>query len=343
MSGRTWSPDDGLVSEMPVASRVPWSRRFVARMFQRLREGHVTLRDGWGIVQGGREDAEKQVQILIEDPRFYRRLVSGGGMGAAESYAQGEWSCADLTGLFRLLLRNAEVLGSVQQRRRGMARIIGSLRHWLKRNHRQGSRRNIHQHYDLGNEFFQLFLDETLNYSSAIFADPEQSLADASRNKMETICRKLELSPGDHVVEIGSGWGSLATWMAQQHGCRVTTTTISREQFRYVSELVERLGLADQVTVTTSPLAPSNVTCKCVSTSVPSPCFIVFRACDVRIDACAPLPLAETDSAFDAPPNSASVFPAPHSPCARMEALKPESHQSKASRPTACAVPSCVT
>ena len=92
MSGRTWSPGNGLVSEMPVASRVPWSRRFVARMFQRLREGHVTLRDGWGLVQGGREDAEKQVQISIQDPRFYRRLVSGGGMGAAESYAQGEWS-----------------------------------------------------------------------------------------------------------------------------------------------------------------------------------------------------------------------------------------------------------
>ena len=249
MSGRTWSPDDGLVSEMSVASRVPWSRRFVARIFQRLREGHVTLRDGWGLVQGGREDAEKRVQISVQDPRFYRRLVSGGGIGAAESYAQGEWNCADLTGLFRLLLRNVEVLGSVQQRRRGIARIIGSLRHWLKRNHRQGSRRNIHQHYDLGNEFFQLFLDETLNYSSAIFADPQQSLADASRNKMETICRKLELSHDDHVVEIGSGWGSLATWMAQQHGCRVTTTTISHEQFRYVSELVERLGLSDQVTV----------------------------------------------------------------------------------------------
>lgn len=249
MSSRTWNQGDELKVEAENYQHVPWSRRFVGSLVERFQEGQVSFHDCWGVMKGGLEGSELLSQVSVHDPAFYRRLVSGGVLGVAESYARGEWSCPALTDLFRLLLKNARVLRSVQQRLHGIPRMISSLRHWLNRNHRHGSRKNIHQHYDLGNDFFQLFLDETLNYSSAVFAGSQQSLADASRNKMEMICEKLALSPQDHVLEIGSGWGALAIWMANYYGCRVTTTTISEQQFHYASQQVERMGLAGKVQV----------------------------------------------------------------------------------------------
>lgn len=249
MSSPSWSQKNQLVSGPTSNARIPWTRRFLDSLLKHVTEGQVQFIDHWGVLRGGSDSAEPSVEVRVQDSRFYRRIVSGGVMGVAESYANGEWSCATLTDFFRLMLRNASVRNSVQRRLRGLPRIINGLRHWLKRNHRQGSRKNIHQHYDLGNDFFRLFLDETLNYSSAVFSEPGQSLAEASRNKMEMICRKLDLSASDHLLEIGSGWGGLAIWVAQHYGCRVTTTTISTEQFRYVSEAVKRLQLEDQITV----------------------------------------------------------------------------------------------
>ena len=187
--------------------------------------------------------------IEIRNPRFYRHLVFGGSLGAAEAYIRGYWTCDDLVSLVRIFCRNAAVSIGME---RGPARILSPLSriaHWLRRNTSSGSRRNVAAHYDLGNEFFRLFLDESMAYSCAVFPRPESTLYEASVAKFDRICRKLALSAGDHVLEIGSGWGGFALHAAQNYGCRVTTTTISRKQYDYTRRQVEAAGLTDRVAV----------------------------------------------------------------------------------------------
>ena len=169
--------------------------------------------------------------LRILDPEFYRAVVLRGSVGAAESYMDGHWECGDLEGLVRAMVRNREVLDGMDS---GLSRLSGLvLKFWhrLNANSRKGSRRNIAAHYDLGNEFFEAFLDESMTYSSGIFADEHVSLHEAQLAKLDRLCVKLDLRPGDHVLEIGTGWGSYAIHAAQEYGCRVTTTTISERQF----------------------------------------------------------------------------------------------------------------
>lgn len=176
-------------------------------------------------------------------------LALRGNLGAAEAYLGGWWSCDDLVGLFRLLSRNADVLRGLDG---PLARGFRGLRAWAhraRRNTVRGSRRNIAAHYDLGEDFYGLFLDDTLTYSAGMFAHPNAPLEEASRRKYERICRKLALKPGDHVLEIGSGWGGFALHAARHHGCRVTATTISRRQFEFAQERVRQAGLEGRVTL----------------------------------------------------------------------------------------------
>ena len=176
-------------------------------------------------------------------------MVFGGSLGAAEAYIQGYWTCNDLVSLVRIFCRSAAISASLE---RGPARIFSPLAkigHWLRRNTSSGSRRNIEAHYDLGNDFFSLFLDETKAYSCAIFPQPQSTLYEASVAKFDHICRKLALSADDHVLEIGSGWGGFAIHAARNYGCRVTTTTISRKQYDYTWQQVEAAGLAGRITV----------------------------------------------------------------------------------------------
>jgi cyclopropane-fatty-acyl-phospholipid synthase len=187
--------------------------------------------------------------IEVCDPAFYAELAYGGSVGAAESYMLGHWSSPDLTGLLRLMLVNRAALDSLEG---GLAKLSAPLRlaaHWLHRNSRAGSRRNIAAHYDLGNDFFRLMLDETMMYSCALFARADMSLADASRAKLDLVCRKLELGPANHVLEIGTGWGGFALHAATHYGCRVTTTTISPSQHELAKERVRAAGLEDRITV----------------------------------------------------------------------------------------------
>lgn len=161
----------------------------------------------------------------------------------------GHWRADDLTALMRLMLRNEDALAGMET---GLARLSGPARriaHWWHRNTRAGSRRNISAHYDLGNDFFRLMLDETMMYSCALFERPDMSLAEAQAAKLDRICRALELGPADHVVEIGTGWGGFAIHAAGRYGCRVTTTTISPSQFELAQERVRRAGLSDRVTL----------------------------------------------------------------------------------------------
>jgi cyclopropane-fatty-acyl-phospholipid synthase len=226
-------------------------RKVVLGRLTRFQRGRLTLRDPWSTQIFG--DASKagglHATLEVTDRRFYRSLVFGGAVGAAEAYIEGYWNCDDLTNLIRILVLNRNVLESMQ---RGPARITAPLRklsHWVNSNTRSGSRRNIARHYDLGNDFFSLWLDDTMMYSSAVFENPDMSLRDASIAKLDRLCRKLDLSPQDHLLEIGTGWGGFARYAAETYGCKVTTTTISREQHDYAGNLITEAGLQDRVTL----------------------------------------------------------------------------------------------
>jgi cyclopropane-fatty-acyl-phospholipid synthase len=225
-------------------------RSLLIRRLERLRSGRITLREGDERIVLGREDASGlHCELRVHDPGFWRRVVRGGSIGAAEAYMAGLWSADDLTTLIRILARDRRLNLELD---RGWARIpllVGRIGHWLRRNTPQGSRRNIADHYDLGNEFFATFLDPTMSYSCAVFDRPEASLEQASVLKNDLVCRKLRLRPEDELLEIGTGWGGLAIHAAREYGCRVVSTTLSREQRDFATERVRELGLHDRVTV----------------------------------------------------------------------------------------------
>jgi cyclopropane-fatty-acyl-phospholipid synthase len=228
-------------------------RALRARLIERLRplrHGRLVIEDAYGRVALGRAgEAGMCVHVRVDDPALYRALATSGAVGAGESYIRGQWRCDDLVALMRLLVCNRDLLDGLE---RGSARL-GSwlLRAWsaLKPNTRRGSREHIAAHYDLGNEFFALFLSPDLMYSSALWAGDDDTLEAASTRKLDAICTALELSPSDAVVEIGTGWGGFALHAARRYGCHVTTTTISREQHALASERVAAAGLGDRVTV----------------------------------------------------------------------------------------------
>jgi cyclopropane-fatty-acyl-phospholipid synthase len=227
------------------------ARSLVVRAMERLEVGSlVVVEDGTRTTFGEQPDtAAMTAKVTVDDPRFYRALVWGGTLGAGEAYIDGWWRCDDLTTLIRILIRNEHVFAGLNGT---VARLTGWLQrgwHALRRNTRGGSRRNIAAHYDLSNDFYRLFLDETMTYSCGIFERPDSTLYDASVAKLDRICRKLMLSPADHVVEIGTGWGSFALHAAKRYGCRVTTTTISRQQYELARERVAAAGLEDRITV----------------------------------------------------------------------------------------------
>ncbi len=220
------------------------------RRMEKLRRGRLVCIEGaQRRVFGGPGDTPLAATIEIRDPRFFRYVIFGGSLGAAEAYIEGLWVCDDLVALVRIFCRNADVLQGIDK---GVARFLNLLRtaaHRMRRNTLSGSRRNIAAHYDLGNDFFSLFLDETLAYSCAIFPGRESSLHEASVAKFDRICQKLELSEKDHVLEIGSGWGGFALHAASRCGCRVTALTISRRQYEFTVKRVKEAGLTDRICV----------------------------------------------------------------------------------------------
>ncbi|STQ12039.1 cyclopropane-fatty-acyl-phospholipid synthase [Enterobacter cloacae] len=161
----------------------------------------------------------------------------------------GEWETTQLTPLLQLLALNSQVLGRLENGFRLLGRPLERLRHWSRRNSRAQARENIAAHYDLGNAFYAHFLDKELLYSSALFSGEEQDLGDAQRAKMARLCEQLALNPSDHLLEIGTGWGAMAEYAARHYGCRVTTTTLSQEQYRWATERIARAGLQDRVEV----------------------------------------------------------------------------------------------
>jgi cyclopropane-fatty-acyl-phospholipid synthase len=222
------------------------------RMHQQLAgfgHGQLVIQDALGTLQVGQADSGPSITLQIHDPGFYRVLATHGSVGAGQAYMDGLWQCSDLVALIQLLVRNRDLLDGMET---GSARLGGlamKALHALRRNTREGSRRNIAAHYDLGNEFFGLFLSPDLMYSSACWEGAEDTLEAASTRKLDLICRKLGLGPDDHVLEIGTGWGGFALHAARHYGCRVTTTTISREQHDLAAQRIAEAGLGGRITL----------------------------------------------------------------------------------------------
>ena len=227
------------------------AERALRSRLRNLEHGLITLIDAGRRETYGHATARCALHatVLVHDRRFYTEVAFGGSVGAGESFMAGDWTVDDLTALVRILLVNRGVLDGLDS---GWSRLAVPARRWLHaaaRNTRPGSRRNIAAHYDIGNDFFELFLDPTMMYSCAVFERADMSLEQAQIAKIDRLCRKLDLKPHDHLLEIGTGWGALALHAARHYGCRVTTTTISRAQHDLARQRIIDAGLADRITL----------------------------------------------------------------------------------------------
>jgi cyclopropane-fatty-acyl-phospholipid synthase len=227
------------------------ARTLVLGQLEKIEHGRLRLIDGefdrsFGAVT---EAGPFETTLRVRSPRFYSDVAFAGTVGAGEAYINGYWECDDLTALVRLMVVNRSLMNDVDSGWSRLSAPLLKIAHWLNRNDKDGSRRNIAAHYDLGNRFFELFLDDTMAYSCGIFRSAETTLLEASRAKFDAACSKLALRPGQHLLEIGTGWGGLAMHAAEHYGCHVTTTTISREQYELARERIARAGLADRVTL----------------------------------------------------------------------------------------------
>ena len=230
-----------------------FSKRVLVSRLQMINTGQVVLTDNEGSMSFGPvvDGDPSQIKVTVEvlNDHFYSEFVFGGSIAAGEAYMAGLWRCDRLTDLVRVLLQNVELLDSVDN---GYARLklpVLRLVHWVNRNTRSGSRRNIGAHYDLGNNFFKLFLDQSMMYSCAYYNHQKSNLDEAAEAKLRRICDKLQLAESDRVIEIGSGWGGFAIYAARRYGCHVTTTTISDEQYAYAQKRIEEEGLQDSITL----------------------------------------------------------------------------------------------
>ncbi len=228
-----------------------FARNLVLRQLERLERGCLRLREGNSEASFGEgvSDESLWADIEILDSSAYGDVAFGGTIGSGEAYMRGTWRSDELVKVMRLLLRNRKVFEDLDKGPARLTRPFQNLFHRLNRNTRVGARRNVSAHYDLGNEFFALWLDESMMYSSAIFEHDSDCLADAQRHRLDVICNKLDLGPNDHVVEIGTGWGGFALHAAKSRGCRVTTTTISEQQYELAKRRVQDAGLSNQIDV----------------------------------------------------------------------------------------------
>lgn len=187
--------------------------------------------------------------IEVKHPDLYARVLRGGSIAAGEAYMDGWWDSPDLTALMKLMAINMRALDQIEEQGNWITKLFYKVSHWVNRNSQENSRKNIHAHYDLGNALYESFLDSNMLYSSALYRQDNESLEQAQINKMARLCQQLDLQPSDHVIEIGTGWGAMAIYMAEQYGCQVTTTTISDEQHAYAKHQIEERGLSDQITL----------------------------------------------------------------------------------------------
>ena len=223
--------------------------RIALRQLGRWRVGAlaVELPDG-RTLDLGEARAPRRVAVSIRRWRFFRRALTGGDIGIGEAYVDGDWECSDLVELCRMFVEDQAVLDARSPWTLPM-RLAHRLQRLVRANTLRGSRRNIRHHYDLSNDLFRLFLDDSMTYSAAVFARPEMTLEEAQRAKLDGVCQSLGLQPGQHVLEIGSGWGAFAIHAARDYGCRVTSLTLSEDQWRVARERVAAAALTDRVDI----------------------------------------------------------------------------------------------
>jgi cyclopropane-fatty-acyl-phospholipid synthase len=224
------------------------ARALVFNQLKKIKIGHIVIIEDSKNFSFGKKD-KLNVIVTVHDPRFYGALAFGGSIGVSEAFMQKFWSVSDLTKLIRIMAINQNAMDRLEGLFNIFLKPILTCLHYINQNSVKGSEINIAKHYDLGNDFFSLFLDSTMMYSSAVFKNSSDSLYKGSIHKLETICRELELTSEDHIIEIGSGWGGFAIYAAQRYGCKVTTTTISKEQYKYVRQKIKDLKLSHKITV----------------------------------------------------------------------------------------------
>ena len=238
------------IGRRDVAQQPTWAARTVLDAFARIRSGRLMVRCPNGLTRefGDPASSDELIRIEFHDWRAFRKILTATDIGLGESYMAGDWTVSNLTGFIRLLLDNREAISAVNDRsivNRALYRLVA----WANRNTITGSRRNISAHYDLSNDLFELFLDPTMTYSSAIFEHDSQSLEDAQLAKYRRLCERIDLQDGDHVLEIGCGWGGFASFASQYANCRVTGLTLSQEQHEYACARFKREGVADRVDI----------------------------------------------------------------------------------------------
>lgn len=224
------------------------AKKVIHRVLCHLEEGELQIHYGSEIMRFGKRSADNlSAEITVRNADFFRNVLLGGSLGFAESYMMGHWTTNDLTSLIRIFSRNLKLVSGMDKGVTKLLKSFAIMAHRLRSNSKDQARKNIHEHYDLSNDFFTLFLDETMMYSSAYFSDEKMNLAEASTEKLDRICRKLQLRPEDHVIEIGTGWGGFAEHAVKNYGCKVTTTTISLEQYEFAAYRFEKEGISDRV------------------------------------------------------------------------------------------------
>ncbi|MBO1255274.1 class I SAM-dependent methyltransferase [Alteromonas sp. 5E99-2] len=238
---------------LPSVETYTWSERLCRSLFlnvlSMMKNGQITVREqGQEIAQLG-SASELQVVVNINSPKAYPKLLLGGGVGAGEAYMDGLWDASDLTQLVQLFARNLTLIDKWENKFKWLNYPTRKIHHYLRRNSQAQAKKNIEAHYDLGNTLYTQFLDETMMYSSAIYPDSTSSLHEAQNYKLHTICNKLQLNENDHLLEIGTGWGGLAIHAAKHFGCKVTTTTISEEQYAWAKQWIEKESLEDKITL----------------------------------------------------------------------------------------------
>ena len=224
------------------------ARNIVSHQLAKIHHGQLLITENKKVsVFGTRNRIRADIKVL--NPNFYAYILFGGSIGAAESYMRGDWRSKNLTDVIRLMAVNSAAMDSMEGSYKLLLQPLFKIIHYLNKNTVAGSKKNIVRHYDLSNDFFALFLDASMMYSSAIYANTKMNLEEAAINKIKIICEKLKLKKTDRLVEIGSGWGGFAIYAAQNYGCHVTTTTISEQQFLYVKNKIKQLKLSKKITL----------------------------------------------------------------------------------------------
>jgi cyclopropane-fatty-acyl-phospholipid synthase len=239
------------ISEACLRNKSSLSQNILFKILRNIRFGKITLIecDQQNVFLGQEGIHTHDVTVVVKDKRFFKQLLLTGTNGAADSYIQGQWETNQLTQLIEIILINDNLFQGIDN---PFAIYLGRLVNFfsaVQKNYKKTAKKNILAHYDLGNDFFQLFLDKSMMYSCAVYPSENSSLEEASNYKLKQIAQSLQLSPDDHLLEIGTGWGGFAIFAAREYGCKVTTTTISDHQFAYVTDKIQQLGLQQQITV----------------------------------------------------------------------------------------------